>query len=120
MLDAFLNLGGDFLFQKAVRNAAKTRFGDVVVPAIARDVVGIERVDAFQKAYALAGGSFADLQTLDNLVQSEGTIAGEKETVNFAIGFGQANGLGGIDEESDQFPLEFAERFFGAGRHFFR
>jgi hypothetical protein len=65
------------------------RYGDVMVAAVAGDVGGVEGVDAFEEADTLAGGAFADLQAIDDVVEGEGLFAGEEEAVDLAVGSGR-------------------------------
>ncbi len=105
-LVSVLELRGDTLSKKSVRDAPQAHFGRVVVLAIAWLVDGVEGVDFLEKTDALAGGAFADLKAFYNIVECEGLFAGEIEAVDFAVGLWQTEGLGGVYEEGDKLSLQ--------------
>ena len=96
-------------FEEAVGDAVETELGSEVIAAFAREVGGVEGVYAFEEADALAGGAFADLKLFYYVVEGKRGFAGEVEAVDLADGLGEAEGLGGVDEEGDEFALYFGE-----------
>ena len=107
-------VGFDLFAQEAAGEFAQAGLGGEMLPALAFDVNALDGPGVPQPAQALAGGSAAEAQALGHVVEAERRLGAEKEAVDFAIGTGQREDAGDVDEDLDAFALEGVEVRNGA------
>ena len=95
------------LFPKESRGEpTQFRFGDKVIAAISLHVDRLCGAHIPQPAQPLARRTLADFEAIHDLIERQGMVGAEQESINFPDGFWQGKHGGSTHEEFDAFALE--------------